>query len=386
MLPTDGLSALQAYALNRDPLPSGSTPQAGSLVPLSELLNVGQVVQGSVVAQVAPNLYTVKIAGQVVQMPLPGSMTAGTSLALRVVSLSPQLAFAVNQPNVGGQPAQSATAQLGATAQWIADLAQGPVTGGGVTPPPLLPTSPTAPIDAVQLAQTLQQSLATSGLFYEAHQAQWVNGQQSTAHLRLQPQNQPPPTSTSANNPLPGSTLMSSVADATALTSQLSAPAQGNPTAFAPAQSMFPSASLSGALPAPLGLTGQGVSPVPSHLQSLVQQQLAILESGRIVWNGPLMPDQSLHWQLWPEGSPTQPSVTAAWHTELQLELPTLGAVTAKVTLDHQGVRLRLSAQQPAAQQTMIQQRASLVEALGQAGIPVLSADVVPGATSAGAP
>lgn len=386
MLPADWLSAVQAYALNRDPLPSGSAPQAGTLVPLSELLNVGQVVQGSVVAQVAANLYTVKIAGQVVQMPLPGSLTAGTSLSLRVVSLSPQLAFAVNQPNVGGQPVQSTTAQLGATAQWISDLAQGPVTGGGVTPPPLLMTSPTAPIDPVQLAQTLQQSLATSGLFYEAHQAQWVNGQQSTAYLRLQPQNQPPPTSTSANTPMPGSTLLSSVVEATALTSQSPAPAQGNPNATVPFQSIFSSANLSGALPTPLGLTGQGINPVPSHLHSLVQQQLAILESGRIVWNGPLMPDQSLHWQLWPEGSSAPPSGTAAWHTELQLELPTLGAVTAKVTLDHQGVRLRLSAQQSVAQQTMIRQRASLVEALGQAGIPVLSADVVPDPASPGAP
>ncbi len=370
MLPADWMGSILAYALNRDPLPSGGGVPAESLVPLSQLLNIGQTVQGVVATQVAGNVYTVKIAGQMVQLPLPSTYTTGSSVTLKVLTVSPQLTFSLSDsPPVATGPSstpQSTATELGATAQWIADLAQGiPSSSAGVATSPAL-LSATTTLDPAQLSQSLHQSLAVSGLFYESHQAQWINGQQTTAHLLLQPQNQPASTGLPAEG---------SPAHALVMTpeSPASLPSAASPAGSTPA----------GVAPMMTAVGGNLAVPVPNHLLGLVQQQLAILETGRIVWQGHLVPDQPLQWQLWPDGA-TAPSMAATWHTQLQLELPTLGTVAAHVTLDSQGVRMRLAADRPDTQHTLIQQRLSLVEALGQVGINVVAADVVPPGTTGG--
>ncbi|MDA8415811.1 MAG: flagellar hook-length control protein FliK [Betaproteobacteria bacterium] len=367
MLPADWMGSILAYALNRDPLPSGGGVPAESLVPLNQLLSVGQTVQGVVAAQVAANVYTVNIAGQMVQLPLPSTYTPGSLLTLKVLTVSPQLTFSLSDSSVGPTPSpppQSTATELGTTAQWIADLAQGTLSSsaGVISSPGLL--SATSTLDPAQLAQSLHQSLAVSGLFYESHQAQWINGQQTTAHLMLQPQNQPNPTLLSTQGtPQPAMVLSS------------------ESMASSPATVATAGTKLAG-LGAMIPTEGSNVAiPVPGHLMGLVQQQLAILETGRIVWQGHLVPDQPLQWQLWPDGARGS-QVSATWHTQLQLELPRLGTVVAQVTLDSQGVRMRLSADHPDTQHTLVQQRSSLIQALGQVGINVLAADVVPpGAT-----
>lgn len=363
MLPADLLGALQAYALNRDPLPNGSVAPLSS-PPLATLLSLGQQVQASVVAQVATGLYNVKIAGQLVQLPLPPSLATGQSVTLTVTGLTPQLTFsmaAASSPSLPYAGSSSTMAQLGGAAQWLSDLAQTPQQAlPGSVVPLMSRTSAPAP---EQLAQILQQALTTSGLFYEAHQAQWVNGQQPTELLRSQPQNHPPPASV-AVPAVPTGDVASWPPMAVSMGGQRVVP---------PGSQSLNSLSSAGTLTSPLAL--------PPHLQGLVQQQLHALESGQLVWQGQLGPQQPMHWRIWqesPQGAPSaQSQASSLWHTDIEVTLPALGQVAVHLTWSHQGVALKLSAEQTSTHHTLIQQRAALVDAMGQAGLVVTRADMM---------
>ncbi|WP_458524975.1 flagellar hook-length control protein FliK [Onishia taeanensis] len=55
---------------------------------------------------------------------------------------------------------------------------------------PLMPTAITSSGDAPQVASRLQQSIETSGLFYESHLSKWYRGQLPRQQLMLEPQMQ----------------------------------------------------------------------------------------------------------------------------------------------------------------------------------------------------
>ncbi|NDU88069.1 MAG: hypothetical protein G3I09_07840 [Ferrovum sp.] len=363
MLPAELLNALQAYALNRDPLPSGASPVPQS-PSLAQSLQVGQQVQGTVVAELSPGVFTVRVASQLVQMPLPQGAASGSAVTLQVASLQPRLVFNLVAPQNSTLTTTESSPQIGTTAQMLSDLMQnsaGTVTNPRQSAPLALPGEP---LTVSQLAHTLQQTLTTSGLFYESHQAQWVGGQHSTAQLQAEPQNQP------------AQTVVTPVYEFS------------QPTSAPPTTRQLPTAAVV-STPGGGGLvssaqvvssagTGQAAaSVIPSHLQVLVQQQLGVLETGKVVWQGYLMPGQPLNWHIWPEsshsGTAQEPAVSV-WHTEVQLELPALGTVTARLKLDGHGVTVNLGAVAPSTRQTLMQQSSDLVGALQAAGITVVGA------------
>ncbi|MBW8029323.1 flagellar hook-length control protein FliK [Ferrovum myxofaciens] len=380
MLPTDLLSALQAYALNRDPLPSGAPPAPpASQAALTSTLQLGQQVQGVLLAEISSGLYSVRVNTQVVQLPLPTSLPAGTGVTLQVLTLQPRLTFGV--VNTPSNPEAGTTTQLGTTARMLSDLMQAPQdpVQGLLSRTPLVTSS--GALDSVALAHSLQQALTASGLFYESHQGQWVGGQQSTAQLRAEPQNQPQAAL------LPGS-LGSMSGNGTAGATPSSALTSGVP---APLQALVrqPPDSL-GSMSA-IGLAGAASSSaatpgVPAHLQALVQQQLGILESGRVLWQGMLTPQQALKWQIWPESSSpsAQDQTASTWHTEVHLGLPVLGAVSAHLTLDSRGVTVRLGTVSASTRATLTQHGSDLVKSMQASGLNVTNLSVVTSASSPG--
>ncbi|WP_297474227.1 flagellar hook-length control protein FliK [Ferrovum sp.] len=370
MLPTDLLSALQAYALNRDPLPSGTPPALpDAQVSLASTLQLGQQVQGVILAEISSGLYTVRVNTQVVQLPLPTTLPVGAGVTLQVLTLQPRLTFGM----VNAPLAQEAgtTAQLGTTARMLSDLMQAPQSPvqGPLSGTPLV-ASPEA-MAPVALARSLQQALTTSGLFYESHQGQWVNGQQSVAQLRAEPQNQPQATL------LPGNAVaMSGTAGATgAVAPGVPVPQQAL-TQQLPGNFVVMSGTVGTAASNPSSVVAPGV---PVHLQSLVQQQLGILESGRVLWQGMLVPQHALKWQIWPESSSpsAQDQATSTWHTEVHLGLPMLGAVSAHLTLDSQGVKVRLGTDSATTRATLKQHKSDLVESMQASGLNVTNLSVL---------
>src|SRR4030066_1604568 len=89
MLPANIISALQALSNSGKPLsaaPPDSPKQVTKLEP-------GQQLQGSVQSKISEGLFKVQIAGQTLQMRLPGNIQAGDTIKLQVISLQPKITF-----------------------------------------------------------------------------------------------------------------------------------------------------------------------------------------------------------------------------------------------------------------------------------------------------
>jgi hypothetical protein len=100
-----------------------------------------------------------------------------------------------------------------------------------------------------------------------------------------------------------------------------------------------------------------------------------------------LAPQHALKWQIWPESSSpsAQDQTASTWHTEVHLGLPILGAVSAHLTLDSQGVKVRLGTASASTRATLTQHGSDLVESMQASGLnvtnlSVLASDHPPGA------
>lgn len=278
-------------------------------------IEVGQQLKGAVQSQVGAGLYKVMVAGQSMQMHLPDFIRSGDVIDLQVVALQPQLKFSLSTTNAP----VSTREQIGATARLLADLAQLPVKS-----PLTRQLSQTAVwqipgmTDTKQLATSLRNALANSGLFYESHQAQWVRGERSTAQLLVEPQNQ------LLENRLPANSANQAAALLSGNEANLSANASS---------------------PSSTAHTGTNNSPVAKELLPLVQQQLHTLETHQLTWVGPVWPGQEMQWEI--QGQPQHQSAQAderQWSTEMELALPKLGDVHAKLIFTGGSLQLTLQA------------------------------------------
>jgi hypothetical protein len=249
-------------------------------------------------------------------------------------------------------PAPPAPTQLSEAARAISALldsqaAPEPAPVRGVAP---LWTSP-APPPAPELARALAQAVAGSGLFYEAHLAQFAQGTRTLAQLQDEPQAKLPPADTSHPSHL--------VADASAPAS-----AATHATAPAPAAAVVPS-------PAHVPVLHPGAA-------DLVQQQLQLLATDVFRWSGEPWPGARMDWQVGEDDSaPATEPAGRAWTTRLQVVLPSLGAVDAMLRLDANGaLQVRVAAADPRAASELEARRAALVQRLDAAGLRVQACNV----------
>jgi hypothetical protein len=254
--------------------------------------------------------------------------------------------------------------------------AQGTQSSAAVTP-----SAVTVPVDA--LAAALRQTVTESGLFYEAHLAQWLSGQRPPESLADEPQNRLVARGTQ-QMPLGWTLEGDADADSESLSSwwhggspaqpasgaaQNEAAHQGQANAspmsarFAAAVQEFaedafgtPSGqSAQAARDGQTGNPGNQANAAQAQLSSqamaasvhpatvtLVRQQLDLLATGEFRWSGEAWPGARLDWTIeegtdrWsrggnpdrPDGDDLQP-----WRTRLTLSLPVLGTVDAELTL-----------------------------------------------------
>jgi hypothetical protein len=289
----------------------------------------GQVVSARVEARLADGSFRVQVAGQELRMALPDYVAAGDTLELRFVANDPRLTFALQK-----QPPQAASAPLlSAAGRLVAAMMPQPgepaMLAATANAAPLLAA---LPADGAALSASLEQSLAQSGLFYEAHQAEWVAGKYELAQLRAEPQarfapSAPPPQLALAANTAAGVTA---------------------PHAQ---QLLQPEAS------------------------ALVQQQLAALDSGKIVLQVEVWPKQWMQWEIEEQAphaarEPDAPDASSSWQTRLRLDLPQLGELNAVLNLSGNGLQIKLDAASAASATFMRGHRASLQAALAAAGVP----------------
>ena len=183
MLPANLISALQALTSSGKPQIAAApdTPN-----PATELAP-GQQFQAVVQTKISEGIYQVQVAGQTLQMRLPGNIQSGSVIRLEVISTRPRITFGM----VASTNPLSTPEQIGASARLLSDLAELPLERPIVQQlgnKPVWEAEQPAP-DTKLLAGALREALGKSGLFYESHQAQWIRGELSTRQLLEEPQN-----------------------------------------------------------------------------------------------------------------------------------------------------------------------------------------------------
>lgn len=328
MLPANLSNALKVLARADKPLVTAESAQP----PVK--LAVGQQLQGMVGAQLKSGAYNVAVAGQTVQMRLPSEIRTGQTVSLRVLSLSPQLSLSL----LASTNPISTQEQIGATARLLADLAElpgkrAPVQQLGGTA--VWPAQDAAP-DSKLLANALRTALANSGLFYESHQAEWVQGSRSTAQLLVEPQNRLPEIRSGLQ------------ADQSGTAADTAAPPVAADAAKQAAHTV-----------------------VAKELLPLVQQQLHAMETHQLTWSGQVWPEQQMQWEIQGEEPHTHSEELRRWRTELELAMPKLGDVHARLALSTQGLDLRLRAGDAATRRLFERALPELRAALARADIAV---------------
>ena len=274
----------------------------------------GQKYQALIEARLFNGNSRVLVADKLLQMRLPENFQPGNKLELVFVSHEPELKFLIL--NEASLAARENNTSISATGRFLGVLMQAATsttstantatantntaTTQSLTSPTPILTGP--PINSTELPGLLQKAIVQSGLFYESHQAQWVNGDNTLENLLQEPQGK----------------LMRVTADL-------------------PAAKVAASASLS--------------PEMPVHTQSipLVQQQLTTLETGHLFWRGDIWQGQPMEWDIYEQqsqGQENESDSAAQWRTQLRLSMPQLGNITATIALNAHGINIKLNASQ----------------------------------------
>ncbi|MDP1652711.1 MAG: flagellar hook-length control protein FliK [Rhodocyclaceae bacterium] len=357
-------------------------------------LQKGQQFTAHIREALPDNTYRALVAGKQLTLQLPEGAKPGDLLELVVIDRS---AKAIVARQVDGGPANAAAAapylfaKLSPAGRMIGQLL--PAEGESAQPAqlnrgqPLLAQPPQSQAATILLAPTLARAVTQSGLFYEAHQAQWVAGKLPLAQLLLEPQGQRSSPAAfqhaaaevaaraigTAERPVTANTVLQALQTGNEKVGAGGTASAGSAVLMGTAPAG--SAALLGTAPA-VGLAQQ----IPDGLRPLVQQQLEAAATQRMLWHGEVWPRQSMDWEIERDterqagdGSGDE---DALWRTTLSLTTPRLGRVEANLQLTLKGVSITLATPGGTSAADLRDAAPQLAEALAAAGVPLLALQV----------
>ncbi len=349
MIPSDVASSLrlilpdQQAATNAQTLPVVAAQKIADV--LSNLVP-GQRVLAEIQALLPNGNYRAIVSQRDITLALPFSAKAGDTIELEVTESDGKLtlAFVTNKTDAAaiktGQ--ESVPTTLSPAGKLIGNLMSG-IDGEGKRAPAAPLNGNQALVEsmpkiAADLAPILKQAVTQSGMFYEAHQAQWVAGQLPTEALRQEPQSKysPAPIPVAVN-------VVSEAKNTDGVTTDLATPK----TLTTPYTDYSPQSATRNepALPT-LSHNDQstqitpGSTPIPRELTPLVQQQLDGLATQNFAWQGQVWPGQQMWWEIGENGENARNlngEPIAQWQTRLKLSLPMLGGINATLHLRANG-------------------------------------------------
>ena len=215
-----------------------------------------------------------------------------------------------------GDATASSYTKLSSNATLLGQLIHAAQSSAAELPAPL-PLN-VASSGTAQVAQTLNQSLAQSGLFYESHLVEWAEGGRSLDALRLEPQN------------------------------RLAVAPHAAPALKADAMQMSTMQMTNNASDTPLPQNANAASLMPEALQPVVREQLDALDFQRVLWQGEVWPRQHAELEIREEARGSEQGQESkdesVWHSTLNIDLPGLGPVTAHIMLSAEGAHINLRA------------------------------------------
>ena len=395
MIPADVVGRLQASA---DTALRPVAPTQEITDKLSDL-TAGQRVMAEIQALLPNGTYRALINQRNITLALPFSAKSGDSLELEVTESDGKLTLAVVAPKEGdGKAAREAvSATLSRTGQLISNLFSGSREAKNDAALPLNGNRPIAsapPGNAQDLLPLLKEAITRSGMFYESHQAEWVEGRFSKAALLQEPQGRlssptafpetaPDPANTGKN--LPATPASAQLATTEAARTGSARPPGSMPELMVPQKTMTEAARTGSAHPpgsmselmasqkTSAEATGQLIAP---QAHPIVHQQLEALASQNFVWQGQIWPGQEMRWEIEEDGSHEEQGdeeQAENWNTRLNLHLPRLGGINARIQLNSNQAILLITADNSASSALMQAESDALRLQLDAAGISLAS-------------
>jgi len=129
---------------------------------------------------------------------------------------------------------------------------------------------------------------------------------------------------------------------------------------------------------ATMGSEAAKTEPVHPQSMQIVQQQLQTLDSRQIIWQGQVWPGQEMKWEIEEDGARRESSdeETSHWHTRLNLQLPSLGGVSAKLAFVNGAIQLDIAAESPASADRMRNAQSSLAERFASSGLTLAGVNI----------
>jgi hypothetical protein len=340
---------------------------------------VGQRLMAEVQAMLPNGTYRALINQRNITLALPFSAKSGDTLELEVTESDGKLALAVVSQRNGGAGAgkEAVSATLSRTGQLISQLFSGaegaknndkalPLNGNR-------PLAGTPPGNAQDILPLLKEAITRSGMFYESHQAEWMEGRFAKRELMQEPQGK---LSTSA-----AAGAENSAATARApLLADTPANRAGQPfVQIADKADAATLASNSASAQKAVGeanpqAAGQIVAP---QVQGIVHHQLEALANQTFVWQGQIWPGQDMRWEIEEDGQNPQEDEDDAtaqnWRTRLDLTFPGLGGINARLQLHGNQVSLSLDVDNEASLGIMRSDAETLRQRLDDAGLSLVS-------------
>ena len=345
-------------------------------------LVAGQKVMAEIQAMLPNGTYRAMINQRSITLALPFSAKSGDSLELQVTENDGKLALAVlsrQDGSAGKAGAESVSATLSRTGQLISSLFAGTnrAQGRDAHAVPLNGNQPiaTAPPNTAQdLLPLLKQAITQSGMFYESHQAEWVEGRLPKAALLQEPQGK-------LSSP---TAFASALAEEQGVSQNQPRASTGEPAVAARitadlAQSSNTSVEGSKAAIAQSQTSGQVVAP---QTQPLVQQQLEALATQNFSWQGQVWPGQEMRWEIDEDATRSEQDgedSAPRWSTRLHLTLPNLGEVDARIRLEGNSIAISMTADSAGTRTLMRVSSSALRSQLDEAGLTLASMGVSAG-------
>lgn len=329
---------------------------------------IGERLPAVLRSRTADGNFQVELAGTSLRMSLPAGMQIGQRIELTLVAREPRPTFLLQRDDA------SVKAEVSPAGRLIDTLLR-PERAGGRGGASAVPPAPArALVDAARpvadaplmqsepLARALANALSTSGLFYESHVAQWVNGSRSQAQLQQEPQ-----FGWTARN-LARPEGAGAAANASANTA--AGPA-ASPAVTAAANAALMSAAVENTGPSATQSAPPLLMDPASEAAQMLRLQLETLEHSQVLWRGEAWPGLPMEWGVADDGGSQADPAERNWQSVLRFHFDKLGTVAATINLSGGQVQLALRTEDDAVSQRLRGAAGSLADALQAAGTPL---------------
>lgn len=156
--------------------------------PQPGIFSAGLNYQAEVLSQNADLSYQVRIDGTLFKMQLGDNVSTGQTITLRYLSNSPDPTFILVNPTQA-QPPESEKILLSQTAQSLGQLLNKADESIATITHPSSTVLTSTPEQISETAANLKNAISNSGLFYETHLADFLQGKRTLETLQKEPQN-----------------------------------------------------------------------------------------------------------------------------------------------------------------------------------------------------